>query len=78
MNINKLCGGENIHQSSPKVVQMRLHSGKLSKNNEENVSVFETHFCKVLNNTKVIDDTVLNDIDLKVFTMELNGPPKWA
>ena len=51
-SIGRLTGGESSHQTSPKVIQMRLPSGNLADNDEENVSVFANHFKKVLNNKK--------------------------
>ena len=48
--IGRLTGGESSHHTSPKVIQVRLPSGNLAENDEENVSVFANNFKKVLNN----------------------------
>ena len=57
---------------------MRLPSGCLAENDEENVSVFASHFKKVLNNHKPTDKKVINDIDLGEVIRELEFPPLWA
>ena len=44
---------------------MRLTSGNLAENDEENVSVFANHFKKVLNQHKMTDTTVTNEINLR-------------
>ena len=54
-NIKRIAGGEIIHHSAPTIIQMRLLSGKLAENDKENVSVFASHFKKVLNNHKPTD-----------------------
>ena len=59
-SIRQITGGKSIHHTSPKVIQMRLPSGNLAENDEENVSVFANHFKKVLNNHTLIDTTVIN------------------
>ena len=51
-NIKKLCGGEKSHHFFPKITQMKLLSGNLSEKNEENVSVFTSHFSKALTDKK--------------------------
>ena len=74
-SIGRLTGGESSHHISPKVIQMRLPSGNLAENDEENVSVFSNHFKKVLNNHKTTDTTVINEINLREFMEELGDPP---
>ena len=54
---------------------MRLPSGNLAENDEENVSVFVNHFKKVLNNHKLTDTTVINEIHLREVMEELDYPP---
>ena len=54
---------------------MRLPSGSLTENDEENVSVFANHFKKVLNNHKPTDTIVINDIHLREVIGELDVPP---
>ena len=71
----RLAGGESSHHTFPKVIQMRLPSGNLAENNEENVSVFANHFKKVLNNHKMTDTTVINGINLQEVMGELDDPP---
>ena len=56
---------------------MRLPSGSLAENDEENVSVFANHFKKILNNHKPTDTTVINYIYLREFMEELDDPPLW-
>ena len=58
--IGRLTGGESSHHTSTTVIQMRLPSGNIAENDEENVSVFANHFKKVLNNNKSTDTTVIN------------------
>ena len=55
-NIKRLDGGEMRHHSAPTLIQMRLPSGRLAENDEENVRVFASHFKKVLNNHKPINN----------------------
>ena len=57
---------------------MRLSSGNLAENDEENVSVFANHFKKVLNNHKMTDTTVINEINLREVMGELYDPPLWT
>ena len=64
-SIGRLTGGKSIHHTYPKVIQMRLPSGNLAGNDEENVSVFANHFKKLLNNHKTTDTTVINEINLR-------------
>ena len=66
------------HHSAPTLIQMRLPSGRLAENYEENVRVFVSHFKKVLNNHKPTDREVVNDIDLCEVIRELYVPPSWA
>ena len=76
--IGRLTGGESSHHTSPKVIQMRLPSGNLTENDEENVSVFANHFKKVLNNHKTTETTVINEINLREVMGELDDPPLWT
>ena len=46
--IKRLMGGDTSHHTNTKLIQMRLSSGSLTENDEENVSVFASHFKKVL------------------------------
>ena len=64
--------------TSTKVIQMRLPSWNLAENDEENVSVFENHLKKVLNNHKTTDTTVTNKINLQEVMGELDNPPLWT
>ena len=66
------------HHSAPTLIQLRLPSGKLAENDEENVRVFASHFKKVLNNHKPTDIGVVNDIDLHEVMREIDVPPSWA
>ena len=43
-NIKILMRGETSHHTAPRLIHMRLISGRLSENNEENVRVFASHF----------------------------------
>ena len=67
-----------IHYSAPTLIQMRLPSGRLAENNEENVRVFANHFKKVLNNHKPTDREVVKNIDLREVMRELDVPLSWA
>ena len=78
MSIGRLTGGKSSHHTSPKVIQMRLPSGNLAENNEENVSVFANHFKKVLNNHKTTDTTVIDEINIQEVMGELDNPPLWT
>ena len=75
VSIGRLTGGESSHHPSLKVIQMRLPSGNLAENEEENVSVFANHFKKVLKNHKPTDITVINEIHLREVMEELDDPP---
>ena len=77
-SIGRLTGGESSHHTSPKVIQMRLSSGNISENDEENVSLFANHFKKVLNNHKPTDKTVINKINLRGVMEELDDPSLWT
>ena len=66
---------QSSHHTTPKLIQMRLPSGSLSENDEENVRVFANHFKKVLNNHKPTDTTVINDIYLWKVMEKLADPP---
>ena len=48
VSIRRLMGGETIHHTTTKLIQMRLPSGSLAENDEENVSVFASHFFEVV------------------------------
>ena len=50
----------------------------LAENDKENVRVFANHFKKLLNNHKPTDTTVIDDIDLREATEELDEPPLWT
>ena len=78
VSISRLTGGESSHHTFPKVIQMRLPSGNLAENDEENVSVFANHFKKVLNNNKMTETTVINEINLREVMRELDYPPLWT
>ena len=76
-NIKPLMGGETSHHTAPKLIHMRLPSGSLAENDKEHVSVFASHFKKVLNNHKPAEKIVINDIHLREFISELDVPPSW-
>ena len=71
MSIIWLMGGETSHNTTPKLIQMRIPLGNLAGNDEENVSVFASHFKKVLNNHKPTDTILINDIHLQEVVDEL-------
>ena len=71
-------GGDTSHHTAPRLIHMRLLSGRLTENDEVNVSVFTSHFKKVLNKHKPTDKAVINDIGLREVTRELDVPPSWA
>ena len=66
------------HHSAPTLIHMRLSSGRLAENDEENVRVFSSHFKKMLNNHKPTDREVVNEIELREVMRELDVPPSWA
>ena len=74
-NIKQLAGEETSHHSAPTLIKMRLPPGQLAENDEENVSVFASHFKRVLNNHKLTEREVINDIDLRKVMRELDVPP---
>ena len=78
VSIGKLTGGKSSNHTSPKVIHMRLPSGNLAENDEENVSVFANHFKKALNNHKTTDTTVIDKINLREVMRELDDPPLWT
>ena len=71
-------GGETSHHTAPKRIYTRLPSGSLAENDEENVSVFASHFKRVLNNHKPTEKNVINDIHLREVMGELEIPPSWT
>jgi len=71
-------GGETSHNTAPKLIQPRTPSGSPTENDEENVSVFASHFKKILNNHKPTDKIVLNDIHLLEIMGELDVPTSWT
>ena len=75
VSIRRLKEGKASHHTSPKVIQMRSPSGNLTENNEENVSVFANHFKKVLNNHKMTDTKVINEINSREVMGEFDDPP---
>ena len=75
VNIKRLMGGETSHHTALKTIQMRLPSGILANNDKENVSVFASHFKKVLNNQKPVDKIVINDIYLQEVMSDIDVPP---
>ena len=77
-NIKRLMGGETSHNTAPKLIQPRTPSGSPTENDEENVSVFASHFKKILNNHKPTDKIVLNDIHLLEIMGELDVPTSWT
>ena len=77
-NIKWIAGGDMSHHSALTLIQMRLPLGQLAENDEENVSVFASHFKIVLNNHKPTDREVINEIDLRKVMRELYVPPSWS
>ena len=57
---------------------MRLPLGNLTENYKENVSIFANHFKKVINNHKLTDTKVINEIHLREVMEELDDPPFWT
>ena len=51
-NNKLLMGGETSHYTAPRLIQMRLPSGRLTENDEDNVSVFASHLkkCSIITN----------------------------
>ena len=64
VNIRRLMGGDMSHQTTTKLIQTRIPSGIPTENDKENVSVFASHFKKVLNNHKLTYTIMINDINL--------------
>ena len=77
-NIKLFMGGDKSHHTTPRLIYMRLPTGRLTENDEVNVSVFTSHLKKVLNKHKPADKAVINDIGLREVTRELDVPPSWA
>jgi hypothetical protein len=59
-NIRILTGSETAHHKTNLNMSMHLKNGKLASNAKENMSVFEAHFNKVLNNHRPVNLTVLD------------------
>jgi len=64
-SICTLTGGKTAHHTSNINTAVRLKNGDLASNARENMSVFGTHFHKVLNNHCPIDHTVLDLLEQK-------------
>ena len=71
-------GGDTSHHTAPLLIQLRLPIGRLAENNEDNISVFASHFKKVLNNHKPTDKAVINNINLREVIREIDIPPSWG
>ena len=56
---------------------MRLPSGDLAETDEDNAKVFAKHFGKLLNNNKIINNNVLNNMDSRDVMYKLELPPSW-
>ena len=56
---------------------MRLPSGELAETDEDNAKVFAKHFGKLLNNKKIINNNVLNNMDSRDVMYKLELPPSW-
>ena len=76
-NIRLLSVDKKIHHSYTQSIHMRLPSGDLAENDEENVRVFAEQFSKVLNNHKKTDDNFINNILLRKVMTELDKVPTW-
>ena len=53
---------------------MKLDNYKLASNAKENMSIFNMHFHKLLNNQQPVDDTVLDLIEQKPCLTIINTP----
>jgi hypothetical protein len=53
---------------------MKLESGELASNANENMSIFSMHFHKVLNNNTPVDDSVLDLIEQKPCLTAIDTP----
>ncbi len=53
---------------------MRPANGKLALNAKENMSVFEAHFYKVLNNHRPVDYSVLDLLEQKPCLTSIDNP----
>ena len=73
-HIRLLSAGEKIPHCTPRVITMKMSWGQLVENDDDNVSVFASHFKNVLNNNKITDDSVINDIKQKEVTTEVDAP----
>jgi hypothetical protein len=73
-NINLLAGGETAHHKTNINMAMKLDNGDLASNAKENMSVFSTHFHKVLNNHRPVDDSVLELIPQKPCLTDIDTP----
>ncbi len=77
-NIRILTGGETAHHKSNINMAMRLENGDLASNARENMSVFGSHFHKVLNNHRPVDHTVLNLLPQKPCMTMIDKPITFA
>ncbi len=77
-NIRILTGGETAHHKTNINMFMRLENGELVLNAKENMSVFGTHFPKVLNNHRPVDRTVLDLLDQKPCMTSIDNPISFA
>ncbi len=78
-NIRILTGGETAHHTTNINMSMRLENGELASNAKENMSVFGTHFHKVLNNHhRPVDQTVLDLLEQKSCMTSIDNPIRFA
>ena len=78
VDIKRLMGGETSRHTATKLIYMILPSWSLAENDKENVSVFASHFKKVLNNHKPTDKILINNIHLQEVMSDLDVPPFWT
>ena len=57
---------------------MKIPSSYLTENDKENMSVFASHFKKLISNHKPTDNEVIHKIDLREIMTELDTPSAWA
>ncbi len=73
-NISILTGGETAHHKTILNMSMRLESGELASNAKENMSVFGTHFTKVLNNHRPVDYSMLDLLEKNPCLTSMDTP----
>ena len=69
--------GNLSHHNSKKDMSFKLSNGKITKTDKEHMSVMEPHCIKIFNNHKEVSPQVLDYINQRQTSDELDNPITW-